>query len=73
MKQNVVEAGVEGPAGDMAGVTIAGEPEGGAVGRSCRGLGAEILAGDAGGGRWADPAARVQERLRAGRDAVEKG
>jgi hypothetical protein len=65
-----MEARVEGPAGDMAGVTIAGEPDGGAVGRSCRRSRGEVLAGGADAGRWAAPALGESERLRAGRDAV---
>lgn len=64
-----MKAGVEGPAGDMAGVTIAKEPQGGGVEGSCRRAGAEILPGDAGGERWVAPAARKPERLHPERDA----
>ena len=68
-----MEARVEGPAGDMAGVTIAGEPDGGAVGRSCRRRRGEVLAGGVDAGRWAAPAPGGPERDLAGRDTGQTG
>lgn len=53
----------------MAGVTIAGEPDGGAVGRSCRRQRGEVLAGRVDAGRWVAPEPGEPERGRAGRGA----
>lgn len=64
-----MKARVDGPAGDMAGVTIAGEPDGGAVGRSCRRQRGEVLAGGVDAGRWAAPEPGEPERVRAGSGA----